>query len=369
MADDLAAAAEPSEAELAPPGNASVQRKKCVMSPARLEFLANTLMMPEVMRQYGLVLKQGKGGRAPAGVGKARQGLAAFLNEQNHIVMDNADIGEDGITNWILQLRNLHSAHLEWEKGSAARGRNVNGPKPPSHQQAAYDLFEAFNQYKPPSHNNRYTQPPPGLEGTELVKDDGATIPELEDDMPEVSPADAQKEAMEKVKANRVKRKLDESANPSAPKVKVIRPPPAPEHRPAEDTFYANFGNFMASESAKTMQEAQSAAQQLYQTTRASKLQEIEHLKKMKTSDQSSDLNQMIDVEIKKIFAQYMEMQPPGQILRPVPAQPSVPCSPLGSTGSPNLQSPSASSGANVQSPAADIPAPPVLGGYGGFGA
>ncbi len=159
-------------------------------------MVCNVLMMPDVMRQFGLVLTRPTNKRAPPGINNARSGLASYLTAMYHPVMNGATIGLDAITNWIIQIQSDAVTYAEWLKGCAARGR-ADGPAPPSHHKAAFELMEIYDKFVPPSQHRRYTEKPANAPAdAELIKDDGAMIQEDDDNEPAPSAHDAQKEAI-----------------------------------------------------------------------------------------------------------------------------------------------------------------------------
>ena len=156
MESDSAAPPECSEPSAQLPFNVAEKSKRCVMSPARLEFLCNVLMLPDVTLQYGLVLKKPtcNSNKDPNEITNARKRLASLLNEKDHPGMAGTSIGHEGISNWILQIRSDVSSYAEWLKGSAARGKG-NGPTLPSHHKAAFDLLEVLDKFQRPSQHNQ----------------------------------------------------------------------------------------------------------------------------------------------------------------------------------------------------------------------
>lgn len=327
-------------------GDASNTSSRALKTPARLEYLANLLMMPENMCQYGILLRPPSAkGRAASGSGTFIKKLVEQINEEDHAVMGHNKIGETALKNWITELKILAINHENWIKEVGAKARNTS-VQPPSHQRAAWELMEQFKDYQPPSQSNRYTKPPPGMDHLTLIKDNNAALPTGDE---QNGGKEAQEEAAAKVKENRVRRKLEESecadGEHPPPKRKVLKP--APDVNPSEDSFAPLIATLIASDAMTN-----------YREMRKDKIKEIQDLSQLKKENKEDPtLYDMFDRQLKEAMAELQAMKPPNPNPPNLHAGPAIgPLSPTTSTGSMSIPSPSAS---------APTTPGPVLGGFG----
>ena len=109
--------------------------KRAQKTPERLEYLANLLIMPEYMSQYGLLL-QPAGKRLPNGYGNFIKELVQLINDLNHPVMAGKRVGETALKGWIQDIKLLAINHGTWLQDVEAKARNPSVPAP-RHQVAA----------------------------------------------------------------------------------------------------------------------------------------------------------------------------------------------------------------------------------------
>ncbi len=282
------------------------------MTNDRLELIANTLMEPNNMRQFGIVLKTTAKGQAAKGSGPTFKSFQNFINQKNHPVLSGCQIGEDALKSWIKQIQHLASEEGKRREALGERGRNgaEDGPEHVlRHVDASYELMEFFKEFDKKlqkEHGNRWNAKPEGCEGIEQVKDAGAAIPTGED---------SQSEAMNVVKDRRanVKRKLleegmsEEAASKAAGRA-VIRPKPAaPEPTFGNDVLTETVTKFLAADTMATSQQALKT----YQDTRLAKLEEIKLLNNIVATASSQAVKDMMEQQLLEAVEQLNKMKPP----------------------------------------------------------
>ena len=184
-------ASQPPELPLVAEDGAVPSSKRAVMTNDRLELIANTLMEPNNMRQFGIVLRTTAKGQAAKGSGPTFKAFQNYINQKNHTVLSGCQIGEDALKSWIKQIQLLASEEGKRRAALGERGRNgpEDGPEHVlRHIDASYELMEYFKEFDKKlqkDHANRWNARPEGCEGIEQVKDTGAAIQTGEDSQSE----------------------------------------------------------------------------------------------------------------------------------------------------------------------------------------
>ena len=299
----IPATAPNADSDLNPEADAvSNDPKRAVMTNERLMVLANTLMDPALMEEYGLILDSTPKLGFKNGTQPFFEKLTRFFNEleasKRHKCMVGVTLGWCALKSWVSTIKVL--ARTEQDRLDLERSTGRAQPPPAVHISACHALmtqFLTYNAAKQKNPTNRYNAKPQGLEHLELHKTDDPSISDIAGGSGARDVQDAAAGAVRELKKARTsKRQLHEEGmaatggrEPFKPQLKIS------SSESSEDRVNDSMAKYFEADSVKAVQEAL----KLMDERKTKKMENIKVLQGMLAISDDAETKALLNAQIR----------------------------------------------------------------------